>query len=142
MRKNIEIKEWKEYTDEEKKELLNHWWHYYGKVVYTFDEWEKFNELVDKNSNKMMELAVAGFIYGITSQPLIAAMRKNQVDELLATLPNLNEIEDEEFIENYKEAKNLLISQLVGSYNQPEPDIPMNNEEVIEQVKEIVKLKK
>ena len=142
MEKNIEIKDWKEYTDEEKKELLNHWWHYYGKIIYTFDEWELFNELVDKNSNKMMELAVAGFIYGVTSQPLITAMRKNQVDELLATLPNLNEIEDKEFIENYERAKNLLILQLVGSYNQPEPDIPMNDEDVIGQVKEIIKLKK
>ena len=142
MEKNIEIKDWKEYTDEEKKELLNHWWHYYGKIIYTFDEWELFNELVDKNSNKMMELAVAGFIYGVTSQPLITAMRKNQVDELLATLPNLNEIEDKEFIENYERAKNLLILQLVGSYNQPEPDIPMNDEDVIGQVKEIIKSKK
>lgn len=142
MEKNIEIKDWKEYTDEEKKELLNHWWHYYGKIIYTFDEWELFNELVDKNSNKMMELAVAGFIYGVTSQPLITAMRKNQVDELLATLPNLNEIEDKEFIENYERAKNLLILQLVGSYNQPEPDIPMNDEDVIGQVKKIIKSKK
>ena len=90
----------------------------------------------------MMDLAVAGFIYGVTIQPLIAAMRKNQVDELLPTLPNLNEIEDKEFIENYERAKNLLISQLVRSYNQPEPDIPMNNEDVIGQVKEIIKSKK
>ena len=139
MRNKIEIKEWKEYTDEEKKELLNHWWHYYGKVLYTFDEWEQFNELIDKNSNKIMELAVAGFICNITTQPLIAAMRKNQVDELLSTLPNLNEIKDEKFKEEYEKIKNIVIRHLVGSYNQPQPNIPIDDEDLIEQAKKIVK---
>ena len=30
------------------KELLIHWWHYYGTTIYTFDELQKFERIIDK----------------------------------------------------------------------------------------------
>ena len=57
----MELKKWEEYTKEEQKELLNHWWHYYGKVMYTLEEWEQFNKLIDKDSDKILEMAIAGY---------------------------------------------------------------------------------
>ena len=78
------------------------------KSNYTLEELEKFNELIDKDSDKIMEIAVAGYICGITSQALIIAMRENKLEELFNSLPNLKEIKDEEFLNVHTEIKNNL----------------------------------
>lgn len=39
------------------RELLMHWWHYYGKAIYTFEDLEKFSALIDKyGAEKISEL--------------------------------------------------------------------------------------
>lgn len=47
MNQLLELKNWNEYTIYEQKELLNHWWFYYGKMLYTAEELKRFNEMVD-----------------------------------------------------------------------------------------------
>lgn len=34
----MKIKEWGQYSVDEKTELLKYWWHYYGKLVITYEE--------------------------------------------------------------------------------------------------------
>lgn len=138
----IEIKTWKEYTPKEQSELLQHWWYYYGKMMITLAEWEQFNHLVEKDSSKVLAIAVASYIHGIGSQPLVMAMRENKVDELLASLPEIEEMEDEEFKRLYTQSENCLISMLVRTYNNPEPSLPMEPEVMVEQVTGIAKMKK
>jgi hypothetical protein len=42
------------------KRLLIHWWHYYGKVIYTFAELEEFEKVIDKyGADKVLDVAVA-----------------------------------------------------------------------------------
>ena len=120
----MELKKWEEYTKEEQKEFLNDWWHYYGKVIYTLEEWEQFNKLIDKDSDKILEMAIAGYSKGITSEPLIFAMRENKIEELFKTFPNLKEIKDEKFKEAHKVLKNSLILELVTTYKQTVEIIP------------------
>ena len=48
MKELIEDKNWSEYTKDEQKELLEHWWVYYGKMLYTGEELEIFNDSYDK----------------------------------------------------------------------------------------------
>lgn len=138
----METKSWNQYSKEEQNELLQHWWYYYGKMMITLDEWEQFNKLVEKDSNKMFELAVVSYIHGISSQPLVSAIRKNMVDELMLTLPNIEEIKDEKIKTMYKQAESEFISMIVKTYNSPEPNIPMEPEVMANQIKDIVKKKK
>lgn len=134
----LEIKKWNDYSLEEQSELLNHWWHYYGNIIFTLDELEQFNELIKKDSHKVLELAVANFIIGQSTQSLIQAMRVNKVDNLMNALPSLENNDDEEFKAMYTKVENDLISILVESYNNPEPSIPMEPEVAKEQIKDIV----
>ncbi|MBE6160336.1 MAG: hypothetical protein E7157_04755 [Lactobacillales bacterium] len=114
MSKNIEIKNWNEYSSEEKNILLQHWWHYYGKILYTLDECEQFDSLLEKDIDKIFIAAIGSFIIGLSSQPLIDSMRRNNIDELLSALPEMKKLEDNEM---YHKVEVSLITQLVDSYN-------------------------
>lgn len=139
MKKIIEIKNWNDYSFEEKNKLLQHWWHYYGKMMYTLQEWEEFNKLVEKDADRMFIFAIGSYIMGTSSQPLICAMRQRNVDEVIASLPEKKELEDNEM---YFKIENSLISQLVKSYNDPQPVVPMKNEDIKEQMEDLLKRRK
>ena len=40
------------------KGLLIHWWHYYGKCIYTFAELKEFEKLAEANPNKVQLIAI------------------------------------------------------------------------------------
>ena len=47
------------------KGLLIHWWHYYGKVIYTLAELEEFEKVIDEyGANKVLDVAVASYVCG------------------------------------------------------------------------------
>ena len=45
----MELKKYDEYTDREKKELLFHWWQYYGKTVCSLGVMRCFIQMVDND---------------------------------------------------------------------------------------------
>ncbi len=118
----METKKWNEYTDEEKKQLLNHWWYYYGKIIFTFEEWERFNELIDKDADVVFEIAIASFLNGYSSQVLISAMRQNKVDELIKTLPDLNNINDPAFKSAHAKIENLFLEEITSTLTETDED--------------------
>lgn len=45
------------------KGLLIHWWHYYGKVIYTLAELEEFEKVIDEyGADKVLDVAVASYV--------------------------------------------------------------------------------
>lgn len=80
------------------KGLLIHWWHYYGKAIYTFDELERFERLIDKKGvDKILDVAVASFIVGDGSPTaLLMAIRDNKAEELLNSLPDIDKFSEED----------------------------------------------
>lgn len=129
----MKIKEWEKYTKEEKKEILNHWWYYYGKLLLSLDEIEKFNKLLDSNTDDIFVTALCGYAQGLSSQVLIGAMRQGKVDELFGILPDFKN--DEKLKEAFKTISADFLNEVVGTLNNPEPDIPMSEEEIIKQLK-------
>ncbi len=120
----MELKQFSEYSLSEKKELLIHWWHYYGKVMYTLEEMNQFRQMIEENCDQVMMMAIFGYVDGITSQPIIAAMRAGKLEELKSTLPKPEE-QDDKFKEVYSMVEAELIKELVKTYNNPEPSVPM-----------------
>ena len=141
MKKLIEDKNWYEYTKDEQKELLEHWWVYYGKMLYTGEELEIFNEMVEKIPDQVLFIALISYLKGYSSQPLLQAIREDNVDGLISLLPSYND-EDKEIIDYYKKSEQHFISILVKSYNNPEPDVPMKLTDVITQRINILKKRK
>ena len=80
------------------KGLLIHWWHYYGKRIYTLAELEEFEEVIDKyGADRVFDVAVASYICGDGSPTVIlASIRKGVVNELFESLPDISKMEDDE----------------------------------------------
>ena len=76
----MEFKKFNEYSQNEKEELLMHWFHYYGKILVTVEEIEKFYELVKSDSNLIKDAAMVAYVLGESSQGIINAMRTNNLD--------------------------------------------------------------
>ena len=70
------------------KELLIHWWHYYGKLIYTLEELNNFIAIIDeKGANKVFDVATASYLCGDGSPTvLLLSIREDKVDELFGTL--------------------------------------------------------
>lgn len=131
----MEIKEWDQYSEDEKTKLLKHWWHYYGKLVITYEEMAYFERLVKRNPDQMMDVALFSFFMEHSSQLLIYAMRQNRVQQFLDVV-NAS-MQDVQSDEEFRDTKNGFISMLVESYNHPEPDVPMKKEELDKQLRDM-----
>ncbi|OKZ74281.1 MAG: hypothetical protein BHW00_05145 [Clostridium sp. 26_22] len=47
------------------KEVLIHWWHYYGKCIYTFAELKEFEKIIDDYGvEKVLDAAIASYVCG------------------------------------------------------------------------------
>lgn len=132
----MEIKKFSEYSKEEQKELLYHWWHYYGKIPYTTDELERFNKMLDEDIDFVRKSALIAYTGGVSSQDMIKAWRDGVFDEYRKSV--------EEFVltDSFKryevEIESDFVSDLVNSYNNPEPDIPLSADQIIEMIESIV----
>lgn len=80
------------------KELLIHWWHYYGKSIYTLAELEKFEEVIDEyGADRVLDVAVASYVGGDGSPTImLASIRKGAVKELFESLPDISKMKKEE----------------------------------------------
>lgn len=126
----MEIKKFDEYTKEEQKELFNHWWHYYGKVAFTLAELEEFNKLVDEDPVFVKNAALLSFGNGSGPQDLAMVLREGMLDEFRAGVTEI--VAMEQFKEIAEEVEEEFIKEVVRTYNNPEPSIPLTSEQIIE----------
>jgi len=80
------------------KGLLIHWWHYYGKFLYTLAELAEFEKIIDEYGvEKVLDVAVASYLCGDGSPTIILiSIRKDKVKELFDSLPNIDEMKEKE----------------------------------------------
>ena len=126
------LKEWNEYSAEEKVNLLNHHYHYYGKSIINLAEMEQMRDLIAQNPDLMWNLAVVSHITRSNAQTtLVRTLRHNMIEELLRSLPDKSTFTEEE-----KEAYDLcgthLLKETVETYNNPQPAKPMTTEQLLE----------
>lgn len=136
----MQIKEWNEYTGDEKSSLLTHWFHYYGKLLYTLDELEKFQDLTKKDSNKMFSAAVACYISGGNSSLLLTGLRQDG-EKFIDVAGNRGGDLRDKNEEEYEAIASSFIEEIVTTYNNPKPDIPLTEEELLRQLGDIFEKK-
>lgn len=132
----MEKKKFSEYSGEEKETLLMHWWHYYGKMLVTLAEIEKFNELVKEDSDLIKDVAMVSYILGYSSQGLIKAMRTNDLENYFEGIKKF--VESSEYKAIKEEAEEMFFEQVVETYNNPEPSVKMSEEQIMEELGKIV----
>ena len=90
----MELKDWKEYTQEEKEKLLVHWLYNYSSQLVNQDEIIEFYGLLADDIDKMKDFAVSCFVMGVSNEYLKKAMQGNFVGMLLDSIPEENELDD------------------------------------------------
>ena len=97
------------------KGLLMHWWHYYGKCIYTLAELEEFEKIIDEYGvEKVLDAALASYVCGDGSPTVILmSIRRGKVKELFASLPDISEMKEKE-----KETHLKLREQFVQAISQ------------------------
>ena len=80
-----------------KKELLMHWWYYYGNCIYNLAELEKFEKVIDEYGvEKVLDVAVASYICGDGSPTnILMSIRTDTVKELFESLPDVSTFDEE-----------------------------------------------
>ncbi len=118
MRKRIEYRTWQDYTPFEKRELLNHWWYYYGHLEFTFAEWLVFDRLARLEPNTMWIVAIQSYVNGLTSGELIEVMRNGKLNAYLSTACITYEQMTDEEKEEFHHRGYELLAQMTSTYNE------------------------
>lgn len=127
----MELKDWNDYTPEEKEALLRHLFIYYGKYVYSLEELEMFEALIKEAPDKIFEIFLHSNVIKKNGQPIILeALRKN--DKPLINLKAEIKKYKEEDIEEYKK---FFLTEIVNTFNNKAPSIPLSKEEFDRQLK-------
>lgn len=97
------------------KGLLLHWWHYYGKSIYTLAELEEFEKVIDEyGAEKVFDVAIASYICGDGSPTvMLGSIRQGAVKELFDALPDVSKMEESE-----KEQYNAIRDELLQIISQ------------------------
>ena len=132
----MELKNWNEYTDLEKKRILYHAFCYYGKSIFTLQEYEDYMTLISKSADDVLTVYIATYCCNKSGQrTILKAMREENTDELF--------IASHEYLERFteqqvEEIKNHFINECVHTINTPEAPVKMSNEELKKQIKELL----
>lgn len=100
---------------ETKKNLMLHWWHYYGKAIYSLKELEDFCELLDTNFEQVLNFAI--FCYSQNQGPtiLLQLIMQNKVEETFQKVEDILKTMDQELKNTHEELKKAFITEIVST---------------------------
>lgn len=133
----MEKKSFALYTEEEREQLLMHWWFYYGKSIVSLEEVEQFRKLVREDSMLMKDAAMVAYSIGISTELLIMSMRSGTLAEHLEAVKETTSSDEYKMIESFLESE--FLNEIVTTYNNPQPAVPFSQEEIVSQMIELVR---
>lgn len=95
-RKESEMAEIAEVTVD--KNLLIHWWRYYGRDPYTLEELAEFERIIDQyGAERVLDVAFASYVCEDgSSWVILTSIRENAVEQLFDVVPSCENIEGED----------------------------------------------
>ncbi len=132
----MEIKKLEQYSDDELKELLFFWFRYYVKKAYSLDELDKFNKMINEQPKTMFRAAVILYQDSLGPTVVLDGIRGNleQMEKCLNKVKKVSKSEMEK-------AASEFIKEVVTSYNNPEPNVPQKESDIIGQILEMLGVK-
>ena len=117
-------KKWEEYTKEEQTNYLTHWFHYYGNMIYNFQELEDFRKLAETRQDDIFDHIVTELLFNNTIQSgmLLKCMRENKLEELFETSLNKEKVMKifvEDALPEYEKLRDEVTQEITGA-NQKE----------------------
>ncbi len=117
-------KTWYELSEDEKTTLLTFWFRYYGGMVFTMDEYDRFIKLAQRRQDDIFAHIVTslGLSDTIQSTSFLAHMRANQVEALFKSSVKRSKLPEDE--KNYYDhlagqITNILMNDYENSMDDP-----------------------
>ncbi len=123
----MEIKKtWEEYSEAEKAALLNHWFYYYRGAKMKPKDLADFKALSQTKQDEVFNHIVTNFIFNSTMQPdiLLYSIREGKAEQLITHTINPARL-SEENREHYENIRRIVSNDVVETYLNPEPRIPL-----------------
>lgn len=111
----MELKKFSEYSKEEQKNLLLHWWFYYGKSVFSLDELECFEKIIDDDAQHAFDMAVVAFINNNDSSILLSTMRAQRFEELEKIVRDI--VSNASYLERKEAFEGAFLREIVTTLN-------------------------
>lgn len=131
----MELKKYDEYSDEEKRELLFHWWHYYGKTVCSLGVMRRFTQMVYDDVDEMFKIGLFSFVVGNNGKDFIEAIKSGRVYEYRDMVKRVSSNGENHF--DNEEKRDEFIKLLVSSFEKNE-DLIMSHEEYVDGIIKVV----
>ena len=124
----MEIKKtWEEYTKDEQTTLLNHWVYYYGGILMTLQDFSDFRILSSTRQDEIFNHIVTILLFKNTIQSslLVTCMREGSINDLFAHSLKREDL-TEETKPIYDSARKFLSAELINTFINPAPPVPMD----------------
>lgn len=132
----MELKNWNEYTDIEQRQVLIHAFCYYGKSIFTLQEYEDYMTLISKSADDLLTVYIATYCCKKSGQrTILKAIREDKVDSVIASANKYLSNYDENEL---SEATNYYINECVKTINNPESPIKRITRDIEHQIKELL----
>lgn len=124
-------------NDKQKKTLLTFWFHYYGKLIYTLEEYETFLDLLETNLSDMENIAVMTCICNQSPSIIVLSIRQNKRKELLSCV-SMEDINKSGLSQHFEKSRNEFWTIIQHDYQNPQSDVPIEPEQMMSQVMDIL----
>lgn len=104
----MDIKNWEEYTYEEKRTILDFWFSKYLTMTITLEEWNVWLRLLDYEIDRVFGFAIGTYRNGFGPDMMLMQIRTNCFKDLLNIYNNCD----------YELLSNAFLSRIVSDYNK------------------------
>lgn len=123
------------YSQLEKKELLNHWLYYYKLTEYNQETLNRFQELIVKDTNTILQLAIISYRNNIGPNDLLELIENDITsDKKFEELKNNCKKLKENYPEPHKRAEQRFLTEVVITYNRSKKQKMLTNEDFAKKV--------
>ena len=125
------------YSELEKKELLNHWLHYYKLAEYSQETLNRFQELMEKDCDTLLQLAVVGHANNFGPNRLLEEIQKEITrDKKFKKTKSKCRALKEKYPEQHERAEERFLIEVVTTYNRFQKKKTVTEEELIRKIQE------
>ena len=111
------VKQFRDYSEGEQRNLLMHWWYYYSKQPYNFGEINRFRKAVEKDAQMVMNMVFLAMLNEKGNDEILSMMRTGRFEEYWDRIVEFSGTDD--FKDMYAMGEHFLIEGIVNSYNNP-----------------------
>lgn len=131
------VKQFRDYSKGEQRNLLMHWWYYYSKQSYNLGEFNRFRSAVEKDAQMVMNIVFLAMLNEKGNDDILSMMRTGRFEEYWDQIVEFSGTDS--FKDMYAMGEHFLIEEIVNSYNNPKARDGISKEQILSSISRIIR---